>query len=194
MRYNLIGEFKIENKGKVTEEEFQISKDILGIISKIDKFTFLSFLPKCIFSLKREDLQENEKGGILFNVTGEYLKGRVRICKNIDGLYNLYFFKKTLKDKKVFFKEYKNEFNIRERDLVSTMEFIDEGEENKIEEKIKISLKKGDVCLLDDGFVCIIRNYFSNEKIGVVYDEDDIEPKDFISKERIIKVIRSLSC
>ena len=44
--------------------------------------------------------------------------------------------------------------------------------------------------MLTTGYVAIIRKYYSNSKIGVVFDEDAEEIEDFISKEEIIKKLR----
>ena len=49
----------------------------------------------------------------------------------------------------------------------------------------------GNVYLLKNGMVCIIKKYYSNVKIGVIYDEDSEDVEEYIRIEDIDKLIRT---
>ena len=76
--------------------------------------------------------------------------------------------------------------------------FIAQNNKNEINKQFYFILefeektfKKGDVILLKNGYTAIIEKYYSNDKIGVIFDEyaDDVE--EYIKKEDIDKIIKS---
>lgn len=176
---------KIENRGKVdisllskTEEfiKFLYFDFQRGIFSKLN--------PKLFKVLKREELNIEEEFGFEFTVFFDIFKGRVEIRKQKDlDYFNIYFYKRKPTQGKFEYNLYITKKDVILDKLNEAFDFLIKGENQKI--------VTGNVYLLKNGMVCIIKKYYSNSKIGVIYDEDSEDVEEYVRIEDIEKLIRT---
>lgn len=178
---------KIENRGKCSEEELIFTEEMLDFIcNKLNKGAFMKIDPKMFYVLKKSEIEENELGGFEFTICSSFFKGRIEIRETVDGNYNIYYYKRANTKGKFQYELYNKDLDVPEDKLLSKFDFLNI--EN--EELDNIFLKKGDVVILDTGYVGIIRKYYSNQRIGIVFDEDSEEVEEYIPKTRIVKKMR----
>ena len=175
---------KIENRGKVEQEDLVLVEELIEHISLINNKEFLTICPKMFYALKPSEIREDEICGFEFTILSSYFKGRIEIKLNKNNNYNVNYYRRLPTKGRFTYELYKKEFDILEKDLLDKFEFCKESSDKEI------FVKKGDVVMLNTGFVAIIRKYYSNNKIGIIFDEDSEEIEEFISKENIIKKIR----
>ena len=166
---------KIENRGKVDEDLlYKTEEFIKQLYFEIDKGDFRKISPKLFYILDYIYLEENEEFGFEFTLLTDIFKGRIEIRKiKNENNFNVLFYKRY---------PTKGKFTYT---LYETFSFVLE-----FEEKI---FKKGDVVLLKSGYMAIIKKYYSNEKIGIIYDEFSEDVEEYIRKEDIDKIIKSKS-
>lgn len=175
---------KIENRGKV--ELFlllQTEQFINNLYYYLDKGNFRKLEPKLFRVLKKEQLNDNEEFGFEFIVLFNIFKGKIEIRKQKDlNYFNIKFYKRYASEGHFIYKFYMEKNNIKEDDINKALEFIIKGE-NKI-------VRTGGIYLLKNGLVCIIKKYYSNSKIGVIYDETSEDIEEYIRIEDIEELIR----
>ena len=175
---------KIENRGKVEIDLLNKTEEFIKkLCFDLDKGKFFKLDPKMFKVLKPEKLNENEEFGFEFTILFSIFKGRVEIRKQKNlNYFNLYFYKRRLAEGKFEYDLYITKLDIALEDLNKAFEFVIKGE-NQI-------IKTGNIYLLKNGLVCIIKKLYSNSKIGVIYDESSEEVEDYIRIEDIEKLIR----
>lgn len=178
---------KIENRGKVDEDLLIKTEDFIKkLYFDIDKGDFRKISPKLFYILDYIYLEENEEFGFEFTLLTDIFKGRIEIRKIKDeNNFNVLFYKRYPTKGKFTYSLYETKLNIPLEKLNAQFSFVFE-----FEEKI---FKKGDVVLLKSGYMAIIKKYYSNEKIGIIYDEFSEEVEEYIRKEEIDKIIKSNS-
>ena len=77
---------------------------------------------------------------------------------------------------------YDSKLNIPIEKLNEQFEFIIKGENQQI--------KTGNIYLLKNGMIGIIKKYYSNSRIGIIYDECSEEIEDYIRVEDIDKLLK----
>lgn len=177
---------KIENRGKV-DNDILLSKTedfIRKLFFEIDNGRFLIFNPKMIYVLKETELNENEELGFRFTLLFDIFKGRVIIAKIKDkDSVNIYFYKRHPIKGRFEYNLYNTKLNIPYNKINNQFNFIITGE--------NLEIKTGNIYLLKNGIVCIIKKLYSNHKIGVIYDECSEEVEDYIQIEDIDKQIKN---
>lgn len=176
---------RIENRGKVDEDLLFITEEFIKFLCyEVDKGDFKKISPKLFYILDKEDLEENEEFGFEFTLLSDIFKGRIEIrkVKCLDN-FNILFYKRLPTKGRFTYELSKVLSNIPLNEINKQFYFILEFEEK--------TFKKGDVILLKNGYTAIIKKYYSNDKIGVIFDEyaDDVE--EYIKKEDIDKIIKS---
>lgn len=174
---------KIENKGKVEPEELEFAEDMIKHLYSITKGEFESISPKMFYILSKSEIEEYELGGFEFTILSSSFKGRIEVRKNNIGSFNLYFNKRLPTKGKFTYEFYHKVENILEKDILGRLDFCKE-------DSTEFFIKKGDVIMLNSGYIAIIRKYYSNSEIGINYDEEDTEVEEYIKKEDILKRIR----
>lgn len=174
---------KIENRGKVDEDLLIISENLLKkIYFEVEGGIFQTLCPKMFNILKEEDLREEEICGFEFTLLYDIFKGRVHIKQTKEGLLNVTFFKRYPSKGKFVYELYKEIINISFENLFNQFDFIIKGENRKI--------KTGNIYLLKNGLIGIVRKYYSNQKIGIVYDEDSPEIEEYVTIEDFDKLFK----
>lgn len=177
---------KIENRGKCSEEEVKTTEVLLDYIcNTLQKGAFMKIEPKMFYVLKKSEMEDDEVCGFEFTINSSFYKGRIEIRENVEGNYNIYYNKRINTKGKFTYKLEKVDKDIPEEDLISQFDFLNA---NKDVEDIMI--KKGDVVLLENGYIGIVLKYYSNSSIGISYSEDETEPEEYINKSQIIKKLR----
>lgn len=176
---------KIENRGKIDFSLLSKTEEFIKqLCFDVDKGIFLKLSPKLFKVLKNEELEETEELGFQFTILFNVFKGRVEIRKQRDlDYFNIYFYKRRPAEGKFEYDLYIVKKDIALQDINKEFDFIKKGENRKIE--------TGNVYLLKNGLVCIIKKYYSNIKIGVIYDENSEEVEEYIRIEDIDKLIRA---
>jgi len=175
---------KIENRGKVEPEELEITENLIKHLYSATKGDFESISPKMFYILKKEEINEDELCGFEFTILSSSFKGRIEIRQTLTNKYNIYFYRRIPTKIKFTYEYYNKIENVDEKQILCKLEFCKEGD------KRDFFVKKGDVVMLNSGYACIIKKYYSNIKIGVVYDEESEEIEDYITKEDILKRLR----
>lgn len=175
---------KIENRGKV--ELFLLNKTeefIKFLCFDLDKGKFYKLGPKLFRVLKINELHEDEEFGFEFTIIFNIFKGRVEIRKqkNLD-YFNIYFYKRKPSQGKFVYNLYLTKKDISLENINKEFEFLIKGEHQKI--------STGNVYLLKNGLVCIIKKYYSNSRIGIIYDEDSEDVEEYIRIEDIEELLK----
>ena len=176
---------KIENRGKVDEDLLIKTEEFINFINfDLDNGLFIRLCPKMFYILKEKELKDDEEFGFEFTLLSDIFKGRIEIrkVKCLDN-FNILFYKRLPTKGRFTYELSKVLSNIPLNEINKQFYFILEFEEK--------TFKKGDVILLKNGYTAIIEKYYSNDKIGVIFDEyaDDVE--EYIKKEDIDKIIKS---
>lgn len=176
---------KIENRGKVDIPLLIKTEEFIKFLCfDFQRGSFFNLSPKLFKVLKLEELNENEEFGFEFTVIFNIFKGRVEIRKQKNlNYFNVYFYKRRPAQGKFEYDLYITKNDIALENLNKVFDFLIKGENQKI--------ATGNVYLLKNGMVCIIKKYYSNVKIGVIYDEDSEEVEEYIRIEDIDKLIRT---
>ena len=176
---------KIENRGKVDIPLLNKTEDFIKFLCfDFQRGMFYKLNPKLFKVLKLEDLNQDEEFGFEFTVIFNIFKGRIEIRKQKDLEYfNVYFYKRRPAQGRFEYDLYITKNNIPLEDLNKLFDFLIKGENQKI--------ATGNVYLLKNGMVCIIKKYYSNTRIGVIYDEDSEYVEEYIRIEDIDKLIRT---
>lgn len=175
---------KIENRGKIEMGLLQKTESFIKeLCFDINKGQFSKLSPKMFKVLKPEELTEQEEFGFEFTILFNIFKGRVEIRKQKDlNYFNVLFYKRRQGQGRFEYDLYITKNDIPLSNLNSAFDFIINGEDQKI--------GTGNVYLLKNGLVCIIKKYYSNSHIGIIYDEDSEEVEDYIRIEDIEKLLR----
>lgn len=175
---------KIENRGKVDEELLIKTEEFIKKLSfDLDNGQFQRLCPKMFYILKETELNEDEEFGFEFTLLFDIFKGRVEIRKLKDKeLYNIHFYKRFPTKGKFIYNLYETKTNIPLQSINIQFDFIIKGENQNI--------KTGNIYLLKNGMIAIIKKYYSNSKIGVIYDEFAEDVEDYIRMEDIEKLIK----
>ena len=176
---------KIENRGKVDEDLLIKTEEFINFINfDLDNGLFIRLCPKMFYILKEKELKDDEEFGFEFTLLSDIFKGRIEIrkVKCLDN-FNILFYKRLPTKGRFTYELSKVLSNIPLNEINKQFYFILEFEEK--------TFKKGDVILLKNGYTAIIEKYYSNDRIGVIFDEyaDDVE--EYIKKEDIDKIIKS---
>lgn len=176
---------KIENRGKIDIPLLNKTEEFIKFLCfDFQRGMFYKLSPKLFKVLKVEGLDESEEFGFEFTVIFNIFKGRIQIRKQKNLEYfNIYFYKRRLAQGKFEYDLYITKKDVPLEDINKTFDFLIKGENQKI--------ATGNVYLLKNGMVCIIKKYYSNVKIGVVYDEDSEDVEEYIRIEDIDKLIRT---
>ena len=176
---------KIENRGKVDAELLSLTETFIKFLCfDLDKGDFKKISPKLFYVLDREYLENNEKFGFEFTILSDIFKGRIEIRKIKDeNKYNILFYKRVPSKGRFDYILSKTIPNIPIEELNKQFYFIVEFEEK--------SFRKDDIILLKSGYTAIIKKYYSNDKIGIIYDEYSEDIEEYIKKEDIDKLIKS---
>ena len=172
---------KIENRGKVEEDLLIITENF------IQRFyydlNFKKFYPKMFYILKKKELKDNEEFGFIFSVLFDIFKGKISICKiKNSNCFNIYFYKRHPIKGRFDYNLYKTKENIQEDNIKDEFDFLIKGENQKIQ--------TGKAYLLKNGMIGIVKKYYSNTKIGIIYDEYSEKIEDFITIEDIEKILK----
>lgn len=174
---------KIENRGKVEEELLFKTEDFLKfLLYDFQKGDFNILNPKMFYVFNEEELKNDEEFGFEFTLFSDIFKGRVEIRKKKNNLFYILFNKRYPTKGKFIYKPYIEKKNIALEDLFNQFDFVIKGESRKI--------KTGKVYLLKNGMIGIVKKYYSNSKIGIIYDEYAEEVEEYIKIEDIEKEIR----
>lgn len=175
---------KIENRGKVNVSLLQKTEEFIKFLCfDFQRGIFYKLSPKLFKVLKESELNQNEEFGFEFTVIFNIFKGRIEIRKQKDlDYFNIYFYKRRPAQGKFEYDLYITKIDISLDNLNKEFDFLIKGESQKI--------ATGNVYLLKNGMVCIIKKYYSNVKIGVIYDEDSEDVEEYIRIEDIEKLIR----
>lgn len=174
---------KIENRGKVEEELLFKTEDFLKfLLYDFQKGDFNILNPKMFYVFNEEELKKDDDFGFEFTLFSDIFKGRVEIRKKKDNSFSILFNKRYPAKGKFIYKPYIEKKNIALEDLFKQFDFVIKGENRQI--------KTGKVYLLKNGMVGIVRKYYSNSKIGIVYDEYASEVEEFVKIEDIEEEIR----
>lgn len=176
---------KIENRGKIEFSLLQKTENFIkSLYFDINKGAFAKLSPKMFKVLKPEELNDNEEFGFEFTIIFNIFKGRVEIRKQKDLEYfNIYFYKRRPAQGRFEYDLYLTKKDILLENINDAFKFIVKGENQKI--------ATGNVYLLKNGLVCIIKKYYSNSHIGIIYDESSEEVEDYIRIEDIEKLLRT---
>jgi hypothetical protein len=176
---------KIENRGKVDIPLLQKTEEFIKFLCfDFQRGMFYKLSPKLFKVLKKEELGENEEFGFEFTVIFNIFKGRIEIRKQKDlDYFNIYFYKRRPAQGRFEYDLYITKKDIILENINKAFDFLIKGENQKI--------ATGNVYLLKNGMVCIIKKYYSNVKIGVIYDEDSEDVEEYIRIEDIDKLIRT---
>lgn len=175
---------KIENRGKVDISLLNKTEEFIKFLCfDFQRGIFFKLSPKLFKVLKLKELNDYEEFGFEFTVIFNIFKGRVEIRKqkNLD-YFNIYFYKRRPAQGKFEYDLYIVKNGISLENLNKEFDFLIKGENQKI--------ATGNVYLLKNGMVCIIKKYYSNTKIGIIYDEDSEDVEEYIKIEDIDKLIR----
>ena len=175
---------KIENRGKVEISLLTKTENFINFLYfEFQKGIFAKLSPKLFKVLKQDELNEDEEFGFEFTIIFNIFKGRVEIRKQKDlEYYNIYFYKRIPAQGKFKYHLYITKKDISLEDINKTFNFLINGENQKI--------ATGNVYLLKNGLVCIIKKYYSNERIGVIYDECSEDVEEYIRIEDIEKLLK----
>lgn len=176
---------KIENRGKINMNLLNKTESFIKrFYFDIDNGQFSKLSPKIFKVLKPEELEEDEEFGFEFTIIFNIFKGRVEIRKQKDlDYFNVLFYKRRQGQGKFEYDLYITKKNIPLLELNKAFDFIINGEDQKI--------GTGNVYLLKNGLVCIIKKYYSNSHIGIIYDEDSEEVEEYIRIEDIERLLRT---
>ena len=175
---------KIENRGKVDISLLNQTEEFIKFLCfDFQRGMFYKLSPKLFKILKLEELNENEEFGFEFTVIFNIFKGRIEIRKQKDlNYFNIYFYKRRPAQGKFEYDLYITKNDITLEDINKAFDFLIKGENQTV--------ATGKVYLLKNGMVCIIKKYYSNIKIGIIYDEDSEDVEEYIRIEDIDKLIR----
>lgn len=175
---------KIENRGKVDEDLLIKTEEFINFINfDLDNGLFIRLCPKMFYILKEKELKDDEEFGFEFTLLSDIFKGRVEIrkIKNTNNC-NIIFNKRFPTKGKFVYNFYDSKLNIPIEKLNEQFEFIIKGENQQI--------KTGNIYLLKNGMIGIIKKYYSNSRIGIIYDEYSEEIEDYIRVEDIDKLLK----
>lgn len=178
---------KIENRGKVSRERLAKTEELMKKVTyQLDRGRFQNLCPKMYMVLTKEELESNESIGFQVTLFFDIFKGHVHIKKQkgVD-LYNIDFLKRYPAEGKFMYKLSKQIKDVPFQDLFNQFKFMIEGENQK--------LRTGNVYLLKNGLVAILVKYYSNDKLGIKYDEYAEDIEEFITIEDIDSLIREAS-
>ena len=181
-------QIQIENRGKVSIDRYELTiKWIENIIYGLgSKFSLEKFDPKMIYILPKEELSQEESLGFSFTLFSNLFKGHVAI-KKIKGeeLFNIAFYRRLPTKIRFTYKLSKSFEKVGLYDIIKQFNFVVIGENNH-------SIKIGNVYLLKNGLIAIVKKYYSNDKIGVVFDEFAPNIEEYISVEDLDSLIREV--